>query len=84
MSSLTDLSHPGSSTPPQKSRQPEFLLRYEKGRAEAFGALCSIFSSQPCGEPFNSVYLARFYHALILGLSYSSEVSSHDCSIEVT
>ena len=77
ISSLTDLTRAADSTN-LKSRDPNFLLRYEKGRAEAFGALCSIFSSQPCGEAFRPVYLARFYHALILGLSYSPEVRSCD------
>ena len=67
-SSLTDLSAP------KTMREPEDLLRYEKGRAEAFGALCSIFSSQDCGDPFQPIYLAKFYHALILGLHYTPEV----------
>ncbi len=48
---------------------------FEAGRAEAFGALCSIFSSQPCGEPFLPTYLARFYHAMAVGLHYDPEVS---------
>ena len=66
--SLTNL------TAPAGMRNPEEMLRYEKGRAEAFGALCSIFSSQDCGEPFQPIYLAKFYHALILGLHYTPEV----------
>ena len=68
-SSLTDLSAPKS------RREPEDMLRYQKGRAEAFGALCSIFSSQDHDDPFQPIYLAKFYHALILGLHYTPEVS---------
>ena len=76
--SLTDLSSSLFSI--QKvAHDLEYLLRYEKGRAEAFGALCSIFSSQHCGEPFLPIYLAKFYRALILGLHYSPEVRRKFC-----
>ncbi len=47
---------------------------YEEGRAEALGALCSIFTSQQCGEPFLPVYLGRFYHALTVGLQFNEAV----------
>ncbi len=47
---------------------------YEEGRAEALGALCSIFTSQQCGEPFLPVYLSRFYHALTVGLQFNEAV----------
>lgn len=50
------------------------LSDYEEGRAEAIGALCSIFSSQPCGEPFLPIYLARFYRALAVGMQYDEKV----------
>ena len=56
------------------SHDPKTIKEYEAGRAEAFGALCSIFSSQQCGETFLPIYLARFYHALAVGLKYSEEV----------
>jgi len=59
---------------PFVSRDLVNTLEYEAGRAEAFGALCVLFSSQPCGEPFLPVYLARFYHALAIGLQYDEEV----------
>ncbi|CAI8012715.1 Ral GTPase-activating protein subunit beta [Geodia barretti] len=49
---------------------PEDHAQFEAGRAEAIGALCAIFSSQPCGEPFLPVYLARFYRCLHLGLKH--------------
>ncbi len=50
---------------------------YEEGRAEALGVLCSIFTSEQCAESFLPVYLARFYHALTVGLQYNEKVS--DC-----
>ena len=56
------------------SHDPKTIMEYEAGRAEAFGALCSIFSSQQCGEPFLPIYLARFYHALAVGLKYKEGV----------
>ena len=59
----TDQDHP--KTPP---------IGYEAGRAEALAALCSIFSSQPCREPFLPIYLTRFYHSLAVGLQYDEEV----------
>ena len=71
--SFLDLSHAVDPAPPV-SHDPLKALEYEAGRAEAFGALCSLFSSQPCGEPFLPVYLARFYHALDIGLQYNEEV----------
>ncbi len=48
---------------------------YEEGRAEALGVLCSVFTSQQCAEPFLPIYLARFYHALTVGLQYNEAVS---------
>ena len=61
------------------SHDPVNIFDYEEGRAEALGALCSIFTSQPCGEAFLSVYLARFYHALTVGLQYQENVSACVC-----
>ena len=58
-------------TPP-----PEDLAQFEAGRAEALGALCAVFSSQPCGEPFLPVYLGWFYQCLSLGLQHE-EVITH-------
>ena len=60
---------------PTVSRDSKTVKEYEAGRAEAFGALCSIFSSQQCGEAFLPIYLARFYHTLAVGLRYKEEVS---------
>ena len=51
--------------------------QFEAGRAEAFGALCAIFSSQPCGEPFLNVYLGWFYQCLSLGLQHNEVSHTH-------
>lgn len=59
---------------PVTSCDSKTIKEYEAGRAEAFGALCSIFSSQQCGEHFLPVYLARFYCALSVGLKYKEGV----------
>jgi len=48
---------------------------YEPGRAKAFGALCRIFSAQPCANPFLPIYLARFCHAATVGLEFNEQVS---------
>ena len=63
-----------SDSAPATSHDSKTIMEYEAGRAEAFGALCSIFSSQQCGEPFLPIYLARFYHALAVGLKYKEGV----------
>ena len=63
-----------SDSAPTMSHDSKTIMEYEAGRAEAFGALCSIFSSQQCGEPFLPIYLARFYHALAVGLKYKEGV----------
>lgn len=41
---------------------------FSEGRAEAFGILCRIFSQQQKRQPFNRIYLERFYALLIKGL----------------
>ena len=61
------------------SHDPVNISDYEEGRAEALGALCSIFTSQQCGEAFLPVYLARFYHALTVGLQYQENVGESSC-----
>ena len=63
--SMVDLE---SSADPVPTTPLEDLAQFEAGRAEALGALCAVFSSQPCGEPFLPVYLGWFYHSLCLGL----------------
>lgn len=42
--------------------------KYSRGRAEAFGALCRIFTAKKTGEEILPVYLARFYVSLLYGL----------------
>ena len=51
-------------TPTHKkaSHAASLAAEYEPGRANAFAALCQIFSAQPCANPFLPVYLARFCH----------------------
>ena len=77
LTSFSDLSHLPD-TLSHQSHDPAgwaAAAEYEEGRAEAYAALCCVFSSQPCGgEPFLPVYLARFYHALVIGLQYIKEV----------
>jgi hypothetical protein len=73
LSSVPEASMHSDSTP-TVSHDSKTIMQYEAGRAEAFGALCSIFSSQQCGEPFLPIYLARFYHALAVGLKYKEGV----------
>lgn len=59
---------------------PEDHAQFEAGQAEAFGALCAIFSSQPCGEPFLPLYLTRFYHCLRPGLQLNDVIiTSYYC-----
>ena len=65
--SLVDLNSSIDST---QTTPPDDHAQFEAGQAEAFGALCAVFSSQPCGEPFLPVYLGRFYHCLRLGLTH--------------
>ena len=77
--STTALFSSATDPTPFVSRDLVNALEYEAGRAEAFGALCVLFSSQPCGEPFLPVYLARFYHALAIGLQYDEEVCVYVC-----
>ena len=50
------------------------VREYEAGRAEAFTALCSIFSTRDCGETMLPTYLARFYHSLVVGLQFDPQV----------
>ena len=82
LTSIIDLTH---ATDPSHAHHEQMKPSdYEAGRAEAFGALCSIFSSQPCGEPFLPIYLARFYHALAVGLQYDDEVMHRVCWCELS
>ena len=76
MSSVADLSRPPDSTMLVSSADYHLhrLRDYEAGRAEAFEALCCIFSSRECGEEVLPIYLARFYHSLAVGLQYSPKV----------
>ena len=56
-----------------------FQLRdYESGRAEAIGALCTIFFNMPCGEQVTRVYLTRFYHSMFIGLKYDPQVHNYN------
>lgn len=64
-----------ASADPAPTTPLEDLAQFEAGRAEAFGALCAVFSSQPCGEPFLPVYLGWFYHCLCLGLQQNEVMS---------
>lgn len=63
-----------ASADPTPTTPLEDLAQFEAGRAEAFGALCAVFSSQPCGEPFLPVYLGWFYHCLCLGLQQNEVI----------
>ena len=74
ISSTADLTRINESAPPVTT-QLHRVKEYEAGRAEAFTALCTIFSSQECGESVIPTYLARFYHALLVGLQYDPHVS---------
>jgi hypothetical protein len=62
------LSQPGSLTDEADIPPALTIDKYEAGRAEAFGALCSIFCAKKTGEEILPVYLARFYLALQQGL----------------
>ena len=76
MSSVADLTSPPDSTSavPSAGYQQHRLREYEAGRADAFEALCSVFSSRECGEEILPIYLARFYHSMAVGLQYNSKV----------
>ncbi|XP_048586006.1 ral GTPase-activating protein subunit beta [Nematostella vectensis] len=55
---------------------------FEPGRAEAYGALCRIFCSQPSGQEIRPVYLSRFYLSIATGLLYNENCTGHVlCSI---
>ena len=64
---------------PSVSPMSQRVKEYEAGRAEVFVALCTIFSSQECGESVIPTYLARFYHSLSIGLQYDPHVSKLEC-----
>lgn len=61
-----------SSQPPSLSEEVEVdvlsLDKYDAGRAEAFGALCRIFTAKKTGEEILPVYLSRFYLSIYQGL----------------
>lgn len=52
--------------------QPE---NFEAGVAESLGALCRLFSSKQTDEEISTIYYARFFEALKLGLSTTRKES---------
>lgn len=70
MSSAADLTRIQDTSSSTGSR----LKEYESGQAQAFIALCRIFTRQETGEKLLPIYLARFYHCLAIGLQYDPQV----------
>lgn len=52
--------------------------KYSAGKAEAFGALCRIFTAKKTGEEILPVYLARFYVSLVHGLEVPENRECND------
>lgn len=62
-----------SSQPPSLSEDIDLsdsssMEKYDAGRAEAYGALCRIFTSKKTGEEILPIYLSRFYVSIYQGL----------------
>lgn len=67
-SGFSSTSQPSSLTEEAEIPDAISVDKYSAGRAEAFGALCRIFTAKKTGEEILPVYLARFYVSLHQGL----------------
>ncbi|KAL0278957.1 UNVERIFIED_CONTAM: hypothetical protein PYX00_000621 [Menopon gallinae] len=67
-SSISNSSQPASLS--EESDIPDVISldKYDAGRAEAFGALCRIFSAKKTGEEILPLYMSRFYISIHHGL----------------
>lgn len=67
-SSISNSSQPASLSEDSDIPDVISLDKYDAGRAEAFGALCRIFSAKKTGEEILPLYMSRFYISLHHGL----------------